>query len=388
MSLSTRSVESAGALRAIAELWAELLERSSNNEPTLSPDWLLPWWDIFGTEGGRRLKVCAAFDGQRLVGLLPLLSRVFWYRPGIPFRRLELLGSGENEEDEIASEYIGLIAEAGREREVADATASALESGRLGAFDELVLSRMSSESPSTQALTSALAIRGLAPAILDEAPAYYISLPDSWDEYLASLSSSRRQRIRRALRQFENWSGGDYELSRAERAADIERGMRTLADLHSERWRASGRHGAFASPRFTAFHERVMPVLLENNALELLTLAVKGEPLAAAYNIVWDGRVHFYQSGRKMDVPKNIRPGVILHSLAIRAAIESGRREYDFLAGTARYKQELSTATRSLSSVRATRPALLREHARLLMRRGARKARQVRAALLERADRR
>lgn len=386
MSLSTRSVESVGELQAMSGQWAELLDRSSNNEPTSSPQWLLPWWDIFGKDGGRRLRVCAVFDGQRLIGLLPLLARVFWYRPGIPFRRLELLGSGEDEADEIASEYIGLIAETGREHEVAGAVARGLEAGDLGAFDELVLARMNGDSPSTSALESALAIRSLPATPIDEAPAYYVSLPDSWDGYLAALSSSRRQRLRRALRQFENWTGGQYEVIRAETEADIAHGMKILADLHGERWRAAGRHGAFSSQRFSRFHERVMPVLLERGALELLTLMVKGEPLAAAYNIVWDGRVHFYQSGRKMDVPKNIRPGVVLHALAIQASIAAGHREYDFLAGSARYKQEMSTAKRPLSSVRATRPALIREHARRLVRRGARTARQVRAALRSRGQ--
>jgi CelD/BcsL family acetyltransferase involved in cellulose biosynthesis len=310
---------------------------------------------------------------------------VFWYRPGIPFRRLELLGSGENEEDEIASEYIGLIAETGREDEVADAAARALESGELGAFDEMVLSRMNGDSASTQALTSALAIHSLAPAPLAEAPAYYISLPETWDEYLALLSSSRRYRLKRALRDFEKWSGGEHEVIRSKEPGDLTKGFQILADLHAERWRASGRGGAFASTRFFAFHERVLPVLLEQNALELIRLEVRGEPVAAVYNIVWDGRVHFYQSGRKMDVPKKIRPGVILHAFAIQTAIDNGRREYDFLAGTARYKEELSTATRPLSSVRATRPALLREHARRLVRRGAKKAREMRAALFERS---
>ena len=62
---------------------------------------------------------------------------------------------------------------------------------------------------------------------------------------------------------------------------------------------------------------------------------------------------YFYQSGRRVDVPKAVRPGIALHALAIRASIESGLREYDFLAGASRYKRELALATRPLVTLRA-----------------------------------
>jgi CelD/BcsL family acetyltransferase involved in cellulose biosynthesis len=101
-----------------------------------------------------------------------------------------------------------------------------------------------------------------------------------------------------------------------------------------------------------------MPALLDRGALELRWLEARGEPIAAIYNIAWQGKVQFYQGGRRMDLPKGLRPGTAIQALAIRAAIEDGRREYDFLAGTARYKMELALAARPLVELRATRPSL------------------------------
>ena len=109
------------------------------------------------------------------------------------------------------------------------------------------------------------------------------------------------------------------------------------------------------SPRFAAFHDEVMPPLLAAGALELLWLTVRGDPIAIIYNIVWNGKVYFYQSGRKIDVPKGVRPGIVIHAHAIRRAISAGRREYDFLGGASRYKVQLSTAARPLLRVRAVR---------------------------------
>jgi CelD/BcsL family acetyltransferase involved in cellulose biosynthesis len=102
-----------------------------------------------------------------------------------------------------------------------------------------------------------------------------------------------------------------------------------------------------------------MPRLLEQGALDLSWLEVRGEPVAALYSIVWDGKVHFYQSGRKPDVPQNIRPGIVLHVHAIQRAIAAGLREYDFLGGASQYKTRMSTATRGLVQLRATRAAVL-----------------------------
>jgi CelD/BcsL family acetyltransferase involved in cellulose biosynthesis len=151
--------------------------------------------------------------------------------------------------------------------------------------------------------------------------------------------------------------------------AELERGSAVLRALHGERWSASGRRGAFASRRFRAFHDQVMRALLAAGALELSWLSVRGEPVAALYNFSWNGKVYFYQSGRKLDVPTSVRPGIVAHVFAIRRAIEAGRLEYDFLGGASQYKRKLATAARPLLSVRAVRSPVL-ERARSALERG------------------
>jgi CelD/BcsL family acetyltransferase involved in cellulose biosynthesis len=122
-----------------------------------------------------------------------------------------------------------------------------------------------------------------------------------------------------------------------------------------------------------------MPRLLEEGALELAWLLVRGEPVAAAYNLVWNGKVSYYQCGRRLDVPDAVRPGVVLLAHLIRGAIEAGRREFDFLGGAALYKSQLALATRPLVQVRAARPSL-REWLRRGAERGVVWARSVRNA--------
>ena len=362
-------------LAARRDEWSALLARSDSNQPTLSPDWLLTWWNVFGDE--RALKAVLFVDDGRLVGLAALSARLHRHRGAIPFRRLELLGSGEPEADEICSEYIGPIAERGGEAQVARALADSLASDRLGEWDELVLPAMDGDLPLPRLLAEELGRRGFAVETTITARAPHIPLPASWPDYLAALPGSRRYAIQRALRDFERYAGAEAKFHIAQNEDEVARGRAILLELHAERWRAEGGTGAFASPRFRAFHDTMMPLLLRAGALELLWLELRGEPLAALYNIVWDGKVQYYQSGRRMQLPKSVRPGLVLHAHAIRRAIEAGRREYDFLAGEPAWKLQLALATRPIVELRVARPGW-RETARGLTERGLAWARRLR----------
>jgi CelD/BcsL family acetyltransferase involved in cellulose biosynthesis len=366
------------SLEHLAPAWDALLRRSICNEPVLSPLWMLPWQRIFGPLDGRRLRVASFFDGDRLVGLAPLLWRRHWHRPGIPLRRLEPLGTGERPEDAIHPDYLGVIAECGAEADVAAALAEALAHGGLGAWDELVLPMMDGDNPLLPPLADALRGRGRTCEQVVTAAASYIPLPATWDEYLQKLSSSRRSYVRQSLRRFERWAGTESRLHEVADRGQLEEGKRVLAALHQARWGAGG--GKFGSPRFAAFHDAVMPALLDAGALELLWLTVRGEPVAAVYNIVWNGKVYFYQSGRKVDVPAGVRPGIVLHAHAIRRAIDAGRREYDFLSGGEHYKAQLAPAARPIVQFRAVRRCLA-ERVRLAAERGIGWARAVRDRL-------
>ena len=344
--LRTEVLASPDELTRHRKAWLDLLERSLSNELTLSPSWLLSWWNVFGPLGRRQLRACLFWEGTRLVGLVPLLRRWYLARSGVPFERLELVGTGEPQEHEICSHYVGVIAERGHEEAVATSLARLLARGKLGRWDELRLASLDLSIPIAKRLEEALREAGLPARLVPDAGSPYIPLPASFDAYLAALPGPGRYFVRRSLRDFEAWAGDRVRFHRVETAADLARGMQVLMQLHAARWQHEGREGAFASPLFRAFHEAVMPELLARGVLDLRWMTVGDQPLAAIYNLVWQDGVQCYQSGRTMDVPKGVRPGIVLHVNAIRSAMEAGLAEYDFLAGDTQYKRQLSLATR------------------------------------------
>jgi CelD/BcsL family acetyltransferase involved in cellulose biosynthesis len=327
------------------------------NEPMLSPAWLLSWWRVYGSE--RRLRVGLFHEGNRLIGLAPLHSRRFAYRPGIPFRRLEFVGSDVDEQDGVCSDYLNIVAEAGKEERVVAAFAQALIEGAFGPWDELVLPAMDGEGAMPALLVHALQRVGVAASrlMVDQAP--YVELPATWEAYLERLPKKKRYGIVRALRDMQAWAAGSLQLHVVTSLDDLERGKRILIDLHNERWSADGERGAFRGRRFAAFHDALMPQFLQRGELELMWLSGHGEPVAAHYNIVAAGKVYHYQCGRRMDLPKGLRPGIVLLAEAIQRAIRAGRREFDLLAGVSQYKMDLTHTTRPLVQVRAVRSCLV-----------------------------
>jgi CelD/BcsL family acetyltransferase involved in cellulose biosynthesis len=346
-------------LRAIEPAWRALLERAVHPQPTQTPAWLSSWWRVFGGSGGRELRLVVVEAGGEMIGLVPLLRRWQMQDGVFPMATLELLGSGEAASDEICSEYIGAIAARGHEGEVARALAGAVTSGALGGWDELRLVRMSSDDPTVPLLADALRGRGAGVELTVTDACPFVRLPSTWEGYLAQLDGSRRYFARRTLSDVETWAGpGGLALKKARTPAELARGWNILCALHEERWDGAG---AFQSEHFRRFHELVTARLLrgDGGSLELLWLEVRGAPVAVLYNIVHRGDVHFYQSGRSRDVPRQVRPGIALHLYAIRRAIEQGCQTYDFLAPAHPYKQKLAPACqRHLLTLSAAAPSL------------------------------
>ena len=380
-----RVIRHVEGLEAIRPAWRHLLDRSSHAQPVSTPLWLLAWWREFGERDGRGLRAVTVEDDGDLIGLVPLSLRLAAHRGAIPVRRLELLGTGEVEADEIGSDYVGGLAVAGREAEVAQAVAVAIAGGTLGSWDELRMPGMSGEDALVPALHRGLVACGIAADVAASGQCMFIPLPPTWEGYLAALDGTRRYAVTRTMRELDKWAGpGGWTLRRAVTEADLGEGRAVLVDLHARRWRAAGREGVFASPRFSRFHDEVIPGLHRGEdgaSLDLSWLVVQGRPIAAAYSVRYRDRVQFYQSGRRTDVPKAFSPGIAMHALAIRQAIDDGLREYDFLAGASRYKRQLSLAERPIVTLRAVATGLRAravEAARVVAERAALRLREAR----------
>lgn len=349
-------VSSPDAFSALEADWDVVLAASQHDEPMLSHLWLNGWWRHFSK--GRTLRIGVLRDGGRLVGLLPICARTYAYRPGLSFRRLEWMGASEGELDSITSEYLGPIIAKGYEAQAAAALADGLIAGAFGSWHECVLEMMNGESPLVEMIEAAFKAKGMNVERRTTMEAPFVALPADWSAYEAQLGKKRRL-VNNAIRDFEALAGPDgYAIGRATDRASFQAGFEILSELHEERWRAEGKSGAFSRPRFTAFHREVGLGLLEQGRLDLFWIELAGRPVAAHYLLKHRQRTLFYQSGRKMDLPGNVRPGIVIMALALREAIARGDREFDLLGGKSQYKMMFTRTLRPLVRLRVARPSL------------------------------
>jgi CelD/BcsL family acetyltransferase involved in cellulose biosynthesis len=162
-----------------------------------------------------------------------------------------------------------------------------------------------------------------------------VELASSWDEFLATLNSSRRAKIRQALRKhFDSRQAISHRLTDP---ADLDRRFEMIVDLHQRRHRGLGQPGCFASRQFTNFHREMSRRFLAAGKLRLMWTELAGRPIAAEYDFVGGKTVYYYQTGIESDAIK-VGPGWIGMIGSMQDAIESGYRNFDFLRGDEAYK--------------------------------------------------
>src|SRR6266850_3678669 len=199
----------------------------------------------------------------------------------------------------------------------------------------IILSNLAEGAPNAKHLCDALEERGHA---VRHSPLFScpsLELPASWDAYLATLSSNRRQILRRKERSlFRDYAARlvDYQDDR------LDEGWGHLMRLHEQRWDGAG-GGAFRDPRTERLQRAFAGEMAKQKRLWLSTLDLEGQPAAAWYGFTAGKTVYFYQGGRD---PRWERESVgqVLMGMMIQRAIQQGFRTFNFLRGDDRYKQQ------------------------------------------------
>ncbi len=319
--------------------WGILHAQLQHPTMFLSEAWVDCWLTVFGRDASPLLWVARA--GDAVVAMALLVRR--WERRGpVPVRCLYLNTAGEGA-DSVTLEHNALLVQPGCEDAAWQALAETLHSLP---WDELILAGGDIEA--AQRLRHMFA--GW-PVHLDGRPAPNVPLRavrEQDDGVLGLLSANTRSQLRRAARVAS--AVAPLSLHEATTPAERSAEWQELSRLHEARWRERGQAGAFARPRWRAFHERLLEVAPQNT--RLLQLRVGSDTVAALYVLQFQGHVAFYQSGVKHANGNNReKPGMLLHTMAIDRLAAEGLEEYDFLASDGpevRYKRSLAMQERVL----------------------------------------
>jgi CelD/BcsL family acetyltransferase involved in cellulose biosynthesis len=328
--ITVEAVTTRSGFEQLEPEWNALLTRSASNNIVLTFEWLSTWWQIFG-EGERHLYILVAREQNHIVGIAPLLRRTIRHYNLLPYERLEFLGSGEDEADEICSDYLDFIVQHGYEEAVLDALLGHIRQRNVG--DELLLTDVSAESPCWEPLFRACSNHELNLCITRDQFCSYLPLRDGWSKLLSSVESRFRTNIRRDCKLFADTGG---ELRIIDSTENFEENFAILIDLHQSRWNARGKSGVFASKNFLRFHRMLTAKLLPKGCVRLIIAFMAGTPISAVYDFVYNKKMCNYQNGLRTPDgpggPSTIHsPGTLVQALSIKYSIESGLDEYDLL---------------------------------------------------------
>ena len=327
--------------RGVPDWWGALFAAAADASIFLSPEWLATWLEVYGSEfSGCWVRWSEA---DRVVGGCLLVERVI-SRRGIPLRTLFVNATGEATQRSPLAEYNDLLALPGHHAALAEDLARLLAGRR---WDCIHLSGFVEGA----SLDRVAAMLPAARVERDARPSPYLdleALPEG--SVRAALSGNTRSQLTRCLRLYEERSGA-VRLDVAQSLEEALSFLDALGRLHNVRWQQKGEDGAFASPAVTQFHRRLVARLWPQGGVDLLRIRAGDADVGYLYCFKAAGKVAFFQSGFAYDEDARMKPGLASHCLAIDHYRAAGLREYDFLAGDARYKRVFAKQHRMLAWV-------------------------------------
>lgn len=330
---------------ALEDRWNDLIAQCDDCSVFQSFSWLSTWWHIFSAD--RQLRIILAHDQDRLVGLLPLYIEHTQLLPAVGLRKLRLVGYG----GDTAPDDLGAILGEGDHPTIIETLVDGIESLR-GEWDMADLEDLDPNALLIQAMETR---RQGEVELVEGARISYVNLPESFDAYLAMLSSNRRWKMRRGRKKLLERT--NYRFHVVSGQAELDQYFPELVRLHQERWDGRAEDIGFSTMTYVDFHRQVMAKMLEQDCLRLMFLIGEEGPIAANYCYRWRGGFYFFQGGiaKAYDA---LRIGEVLMGHAIEQAITEGMQVFDMLRGEHDYKKSLTGNVRSRTHLRLNQPTL------------------------------
>lgn len=313
MSIDLSTVRSPRDFLSLVPQWNQLLECCSDATPFQLPEWVLPWWKIFGNDG---LNVVRATDGDRLVGL----GLFFTYNDSSK-RKLSFICSG-------ISDYLDLVVHPEYRSIVPGEIIRYLSGSRdwdQCDFQELM------EGSSLLAVSVPPQVK-LSRSVQSVCP--FIPLPRKEEMLLKTLPRNMEKNIRRSLNRVRRMGQEVFERADLNRFEEF---MDDLVRLHGDRWRSRFSEGVMSGRQIEDFYRSAGLNLIKRGVLNLYRLKVGNRACAVFYFLTYKQRTYAYLAGFDPEM-EFCSPGTLGIYFSMREEIRNKSEVFDFLRGNESYK--------------------------------------------------
>jgi CelD/BcsL family acetyltransferase involved in cellulose biosynthesis len=171
-----------------------------------------------------------------------------------------------------------------------------------------------------------------------------VTLPGSFDEYLARLPRRHRTDLRRTLRPLDR---GEVELVEVHEPAALRRTVTAWRELRELWWQARGKplNPDHRRPQFAAFVEAMLRDLVPGGRAVAWELREGERLIGVSLNLRDDATFYFWLSAFHPDAAR-LGPGKLVIAEAIRRSIAGGLGYFDFMVGAEPYKYDFGAVDR------------------------------------------
>lgn len=330
--VQTRAPDAVQIVSTLEELavwedaWRDLAELRGN--PFITPDWYWAWFEHHADEADPFAIVSGTEDGSCL-GVLPLI-RMRSSR-GLRFAGGELgdhFHPACRAEDEAAftRSVCACLREVSKEWSTLVLHGTEIDSSWLG--------ELRRTAPPFSVVTGTVT------------PMPYIDMRGlEWEAFWADRGRKLRKYVRSRTNQVTK--NHDVVYRRTADPATLDADMSIMLELHEQRF---GDVSVLLDPVDQAFHRSFASAALEQGWLRLFFMEIDGETVAASYGWKLGSRYGDYNGGFAPAWAKT-SVGLLLMVHTMRAALEEGAEEYDFLLGDEPYKSRFTSARRRVATV-------------------------------------
>ncbi len=309
------------AFDRLAEEWQSLLERSMVSSVFLTLPWQRTWWQHLG-RGNLSLITIRDDEGQ-LAGVAPL----FLQTTSLGLRQLSFVGCVD------VSDYLDMIVDRQRADDVYRSIWDFLAGPDSPPWQEINLCNLPQSSATPGRLAELARGSGYAATVSVSDVCPVITLPGSWDEYLAKLDKKQRHELRRKIRRIGDEAHPRWYV--VEDGANLAQDVESFIELHQK---STSEKGGFWDDAMKAFFRAIAGILSELGWLKLYFIELNGVRAASVFCFDYRSEILVYNSGYDPAQFASLSPGIVLMGYCIEHAIQLGRTRFDFLRGDEEYK--------------------------------------------------
>jgi len=338
-------ISSFDEVSALRQEWDSFIE-SVFSDIYMTFDWCRIWWEHYGKN--RQLRIFLIYREGELVGLLPFFLQTVWLGPTW-LKMAKMVGS------DFTTSMVNLPV---RSEVAYDVFTSVIDYLITKEGSDVVWFGPTGDSHERlNKLRKAIDDGSVAVLFRDSVRAPYtvFQLPESFDEYINSLSKRQRGNLRRDLNLIDRSFTLTQDVVESEDATKSE--FEKFVQMHTAQWKAEGRLGHFHDwPLASDFNMRMALAQAQQGRLRLVRLladeTVASYQLCYAFGNRWYWRLPARLVGTEWDKYALGRIGLIKE---IEMALAEGVREIEAGAGHYDYKVKLGGKEYTLHTIMLVR---------------------------------